>query len=192
MTTLNIMAIAVALAMDAFAVSIATGITLKKVSARQTFRLAWHFGLFQAMMPAIGWFSGMHLLSYIERYDHWIAFSLLILVGGKMLIEAFHDDEDDEKNPKDPTRSVSLVVLSVATSIDALAIGFTLSILHVPIAYPAVVIGIIAAAFTAFGMHMGARLGSMSRISRYAEILGGLVLITIGIKILHEHGVFYV
>jgi putative Mn2+ efflux pump MntP len=190
MTTLNIMAIAVALAMDAFAVSIATGITLKKVSARQTFRLAWHFGLFQAMMPAIGWFSGIHLLSYIENYDHWIAFILLLLVGGKMLIEAFQDEED-EGNLKDPTRSISLVVLSVATSIDALAIGFTLSVLHVPIAYPAVIIGIIAASFTAIGMHMGARLGSMTRISRYAEILGGLVLIAIGIRILHEHGVLF-
>lgn len=191
MTTLNIIAIAVALAMDAFAVAIATGITLKKVSARQTFRLAWHFGLFQAMMPVLGWFSGVHLLVYIAAYDHWVAFGLLMFVGGKMLVEAFHDEDDGEDGAKDPTRSVSLVVLSIATSIDALAIGFTLSVLHVPIAYPAVVIGIVAAAFTGFGMHMGAKLGSMSRISRYAEVAGGLVLVAIGIKILHEHGVFF-
>ena len=190
MTTLNIMAIAVALAMDAFAVAIATGITLKKISARQTFRLAWHFGLFQALMPVIGWYSGVHLLARIERFDHWIAFALLLFVGGKMLVEAFHDD-DEQKAVKDPTRALSLVVLSVATSIDALAIGFTLSVLHVSIAYPAIIIGIVAGAFTAFGMHMGARLGSMNHIGRYAEVVGGLVLIGIGINILNEHGVFF-
>ncbi len=190
MTTLNIMAMAVALAMDAFAVAIATGITLKQVSARQTFRLAWHFGLFQALMPVIGWFSGVHLLTYIKDFDHWVAFGLLVFVGGKMLVEAFHEDEDGD-DAKDPTKSVSLVVLSVATSIDALAIGFTLSLLQVPIAYPSVIIGIVALVFTGVGMHMGARLGSMTRISRYAEVLGGLVLIAIGLRILHEHGVLF-
>jgi putative Mn2+ efflux pump MntP len=96
--------------------------------------------------------------------------------------------EDDDADKKDPTRSYRLVILSVATSIDALAIGFTLSMLNVAIAYPAVVIGIVAAAFTAAGMHMGSRLGSLERLSHYAEIMGGLVLIGIGINILLEHG----
>ena len=191
MTFINIMAIAVALAMDAFAVSIAAGIRLKKISFRQTFRLSWHFGLFQALMPVIGWFSGVHMLCYIRRYDHWVAFALLLAVGGKMLIDAFSIKEDDDIPIKDPTKSMSLVVLSLATSIDALAIGFTLSVLNVAIAYPAIIIGIVAATFTAVGMHMGAKLGSVDRLSHYAEILGGLVLLGIGFNILYEHGVFY-
>lgn len=190
MSNPHIFALAVALAMDAFAVAIATGVTLKTVSARQTFRLAWHFGLFQAMMPVLGWFCGAHLLEYIDRYDHWIAFCLLTFVGGKMLAEAYEDDDDNADDPKDPTRSVTLVVLSVATSIDALAIGFTLSVLHVAIAWPALVIGLVAGAFTVAGLHMGAKLGSMSRIGHYAEILGGIVLIAIGVRILWEHKVF--
>ena len=190
MSNTHIFALAVALAMDAFAVAIATGVTLKTVSARQTFRLAWHFGLFQAMMPVLGWFCGANLLEYIDRYDHWIAFCLLVFVGGKMLVEAYEDDDDNADDPKDPTRSVTLVVLSVATSIDALAIGFTLSVLHVAIAWPALIIGLVAAAFTVAGLHMGAKLGSLSRIGHVAEILGGLVLFAIGVRILWEHGVF--
>jgi putative Mn2+ efflux pump MntP len=190
MTLLNILAIAVALAMDAFAVAVASGMLLKKVSLRQTFRLSWHFGLFQALMPVIGWSLGVHVLAWIEAFDHWVAFGLLVLVGGKMLVEAFVDDDDDAPPPKDPTRSVKLVVLSVATSIDALAIGFTLSVLNVAIAFPALIIGIVAAVFTALGMHLGARLGNLSALSRWTEVLGGLVLIAIGLNILHEHGVF--
>lgn len=190
MTLINILAISVALAMDAFAVSIAAGIILKKITMRQTFRLSWHFGLFQALMPVIGWSLGVHVLAYVERYDHWIAFGLLMLVGGKMLVEAFAEEGENAPPPKDPTKSLKLVVLSVATSIDALAIGFTLSVLNVAIVYPAVVIGIVATLFTAVGMHMGARLGNMTRLSRYTEVLGGLVLLAIGINILHEHGVF--
>ncbi|GAB6097247.1 manganese efflux pump MntP family protein [Desulfatiferula olefinivorans] len=190
MSFLNILALAVALAMDAFAVAVAGGIQLKKVSLRQTFRLSWHFGLFQAMMPVIGWSLGIHVLVWIEAFDHWVAFGLLALVGGKMLVEAFAGDDDAGPPPKDPTRSVKLVVLSVATSIDALAIGFTLSVLNVSIVLPALVIGIVAAVFTALGMHLGARLGSLSALSRWTEVLGGLVLLAIGLNILHEHGVF--
>jgi putative Mn2+ efflux pump MntP len=190
MTTLKLLAIAVALAMDAFAVAIAAGITLKTVNTRQTFRLAWHFGLFQAMMPVIGWFSGIHIQDYIKRFDHWVAFGLLFFVGGKMLWEAFEEDDGEEDQVKDPTKSMNLVVLSVATSIDALAIGFSLSILQVPIAYPALIIGIVAATFTGVGIHAGAKLGSMKRIGRYAEIMGGAVLLAIGFKILEEHDVF--
>lgn len=189
MTLMKLMAIAVALAMDAFAVSIATGIILKKVSVRQTLRLSWHFGLFQALMPLIGWGLGIRVRSYIETYDHWVAFGLLVLVGGKMLLEAFSDEDENAPPPKDPTKSMRLVVLSVATSIDALAIGFTLSLLNVDIVYPALVIGVVAAAFTAAGMHMGARLSNLKRLSHITEILGGLILILIGIKILIEHGV---
>ena len=187
MKFINIIAIAVALAMDAFAVSIATGINLKKVSFRQMFRLSWHFGLFQAMMPVIGWRAGASIRNYIERYDHWIAFGLLSFVGIHMIKGAFEHD-DHKGPPKDQTRGWTLVLLSVATSIDALAVGFSISLLSVSIWTPALIIGIVAGMFSIAGLLMGERIGSAKRLSLYAEIVGGVVLIIIGLNILHEHG----
>jgi len=175
--------------MDAFAVAVAVGIRLKTVNHRQMFRLSWHFGLFQAMMPVIGWFLGVKVRSFVESFDHWIAFGLLACVGGKMLWDAFVDgDETDDTH--DPTRSLSLVILSMATSIDALAVGFTMSVLDVAIACPAIVIGVTALLFTLVGMQLGSRFASSSRFSNWAEIFGGLVLFIIGLHILLEHGVF--
>ncbi|MGD9211010.1 MAG: manganese efflux pump MntP family protein [Desulfobacteraceae bacterium] len=189
MHLINITAIAIALAMDAFAVSIATGITLKQITLRQNFRLAWHFGLFQAIMPIIGWTAGLSVRAYIEAYDHWIAFALLTYVAAGMLKEAFGNHESDEK--KDPTRGATMVMLSVATSIDALAVGLSLSMLKVSIWLPALVIGIIAAIFTTVGMHLGKTLANAKYISRIAEICGGIVLLCIGLNILREHGVLF-
>ncbi len=175
--------------MDAFAVSIAVGISLKKVSVRQTFRLSWHFGLFQALMPVIGWNLGLGVRSYIESYDHWIAFFLLFLVGGNMLREAFavQGEDENQKADKDATKGLTLVVLSVATSIDALAVGFSMSLLATSIVLPAVIIGVVALLFTVTGLHLGKSVAGSKKISRYAEILGGIVLWAIGISILHEH-----
>ena len=187
MQFVNISAIAVALAMDAFAVSIATGVILKDVSSRQTFRLSWHFGLFQAMMPVIGWAAGMTIRAYIERYDHWVAFGLLTFVGANMIKAAFQDDKGDDK-PKDPTRGMTLVMLSVATSIDALAVGLSLSILNVSIWTPALVIGLVAGAFTIIGLQLGKRISAAGKLGSFVEAIGGIVLIIIGLKILHEHG----
>jgi len=187
---INIFAIAVALAMDAFAVSIATGINLKTVSFRQMFRLSWHFGLFQALMPIIGWSAGLSVRSYIEHYDHWIAFGLLVFVGGHMVKEAFKDGKT-EKPIKDYTKGMTLVMLSVATSIDALAVGFSLSLLKVSIWMPALIIGIVAGTFTLIGMRIGERIGAAKRLSFYAETIGGVVLIAIGLNILHEHGALF-
>ena len=187
MQFVNISAIAVALAMDAFAVSIATGVSLKDVSFRQTFRLSWHFGLFQAMMPVIGWGAGLSIRVYIERYDHWVAFVLLAFVGINMIREAFQHDKGEEQK-KDPTKGVTLVILSVATSIDALAVGLSISILNVSIWTPALIIGIVAGIFTIVGLQIGKRIGSATRLSRYAGAIGGIVLLAIGFKILHEHG----
>jgi len=186
MTLLNIIAIAIALAMDAFAVSIATGVRLKRVSFRQFFRLAFHFGLFQAMMPVIGWAAGLTVRESIERYDHWIAFGLLAFVGVNMIREAFKMEEG-ARAKHDPTRGLTLVMLSVATSIDALAVGLTISMLQVAIWLPALVIGLVAGAFTVVGLHLGKSVGAAERLSPVAEILGGLVLLGIGIKILIEH-----
>lgn len=189
MPFLNIFAIAIALAMDAFAVSIATGLSLKTVSFRQTFRLSWHFGLFQALMPIIGWSAGYLVRNYIEQYDHWVAFGLLAFVGGHMLKEAFGTENEKTKR-KDPTRGLTMVMLSVAVSIDALAVGLSLAVLNVTIFFPALIIGIVALVTTVFGLHLGKKISEFSQLQMYAELVGGVVLIGIGIKILWEHGVF--
>ena len=190
MNLLNILGIAVALAMDAFAVAIATGVNLKKVSFRQTFRLSWHFGLFQAMMPVIGWAFGAAVSSFVEAYDHWLAFALLFLVGGNMMREAFYHGEE-EKPFKDATRGMTLVMLSVATSIDALAVGFSMSLLKISIITPSLIIGIVAGVFTIVGLHLGKFAASFDKVSPMAEVVGGLVLWGIGINILLDHGVFH-
>ena len=189
MHLITILGIAMALAMDAFAVAIATGAALKNVSARQTFRLSWHFGLFQALMPLIGWFFGTTIEHYVKTYAHWLAFLLLFLVGGNMIREAFVLQEEHTER-KDATRGFSLVLLSVATSIDALAVGLSMSFLKVSIIYPALIIGAVAGAFTVAGLYIGVRAASLSRLSPATEVLGGMVLVLIGLNVLHEHGVF--
>ncbi|MBW2604419.1 MAG: manganese efflux pump [Deltaproteobacteria bacterium] len=174
--------------MDAFAVSIATGVNLKTVNFRQMFRLSWHFGLFQALMPIIGWSAGTSIRVYIERYDHWVAFGLLTFVGIGMIKEAFVSDKN-KKPIKDQTRGWTLVMLSVATSIDALAVGFSISLLNVSIWIPALIIGIVAGVFSVVGLQIGQRIGSAKQLGIYAETIGGVVLIAIGLNILYEHGV---
>lgn len=189
MNFLILLGTAFALAMDAFAVSIAAGVTLKRVGFRQVFRLSWHFGFFQALMPVLGWSAGLSFRAYIERFDHWLAFGLLIFVGGNMILEALKADSE-RKQPADPTRGRTLVLLSVATSIDALAVGLGLSLLKISIWFPALMIGIVAMLFTAVGLYLGKKLGASAYLSRYAEMVGGLVLIAISLNILREHGVF--
>ena len=186
MTHINIIAVAVALSMDAFAVSVATGASLKQVSARQTFRLSWHFGLFQAMMPVIGWSAGLSVRSFIESYDHWVAFGLLAVVGIHMIREALGPRVPDETE-KDPTKGITLIMLSVATSIDALAIGFSLSMLNLNIWISALIIGLVAGLVTMVGIHLGEKLGSVSLLSRCSGVVGGIILLAIGVNILREH-----
>jgi len=185
----NVIAIAVALAMDAFAVSIATGVCLKKVNARQAFRLSWHFGLFQALMPILGWSAGATVHAYMAAFGHWVAFGLLALIGLNMIREAFKP-EQCETLPKDPTRGLSLVMLSLATSMDALAVGFSVSMLDISIWLPAFVIGVVAALFTIAGLQIGKRIGALTPLGFYAELMGGVVLIGIGVNVLWQHGVF--
>ncbi len=186
----TILGIAVALAMDAFVVALATGVTLQNVSARQTFRLSWHFGLFQALMPIIGWYCGASIQQYVAAYAHWIAFILLVAVGGNMIREALHLEEESNVGKKDATRGLTLVILSVATSIDALAVGLSMSLLQISIIYPAIIIGLVAGIFTIAGLHLGQKAAGLKRFSSVAEISGGLVLWLIGLNILREHGVF--
>ena len=188
MNFLVILGIAVGLAMDTFAVATATSVALRKVTGRQIFRFAFHFGLFQAAMPVIGWFAGRSVFGYISGWDHWLAFGLLSFVGGKALYEAlWGDDEEAETSaPKqDPTCGASLVMLSVATSIDALAVGLSFAALNVQIWYPVAVIGLVTATLTTVGMLVGSRLGA--RFGRRVEILGGLILVAIGTNILIKH-----
>lgn len=184
MDIVTLLGIALALAMDAFAVALGTGMNLATLTGRHLFRLGFHFGLFQALMPVIGWLAGLTVQQQVAAWDHWIAFGLLAFVGGHMLREAF-TDQDDKAAASDPTRGMSLVLLSVATSIDALAVGFSLSLLGVSIWTPALVIGLVAGVLTVIGMLLGRRAGD--RWGPRVEIAGGLILIGIGLKILVEH-----
>jgi len=186
MDWITILGIALALAMDAFAVALAAGAVLNPLTRRHLFRLGFHFGLFQALMPIGGWLIGIAVQKWISAYDHWIAFGLLAFVGGRMILEAF--DEKDDKAVSDPTRGLTMVMLSVATSIDALAVGLSLAMLGVSVLLPAAVIGIVAGVLTVFGMLMGRRLGTSW--GKRVEVCGGLVLCIIGLKILLEHTLF--
>jgi len=177
---LTVLGIAVGLAMDAFAVSIVAGLTIERLTGRHVFRLAFHFGLFQFMMPVLGWLAGRSVAEYIDPYDHWVAFGLLVFIGGRMLWEA--RSARPARARRDPTRGWTLVALSAATSIDALAVGLSMAFLGVAIWLPSVVIGMVAAAMTLVGICFGSRLGR--RGGRWAELLGGLILIAIGARIL--------
>ena len=189
MDLLSILLIALALAVDAFAVALAAGVSLCQVSGRQTFRLSFHFGLFQAVMNIIGWAAGLTVRSFLENIGHWLAFGLLVLVAVKMIRDAIVGREEEAKKI-DPTRGYTLVMLSVATSIDSLAVGLSFAVLDVSVWMPAAVIGIVATILTIIGLRLGCLLGSASKIGARAEIAGGLVLLVIGFNILHQHGVF--
>ena len=169
--------------MDAFAVSIAIALSLKTPSVSQTLRLAVYFGLFQFAMPVAGWFAGHSVIRHFQDYEHWIAFVLLTFIGVKMIREAgVMGDAGADRAGEDPTRGPTAVMLSVATSIDALAVGFSLSLIGVTILYPAVVIGAVAFALTAAGMRFGPVVGKI--VGKRMEDAGGLILIAIGLIIL--------
>jgi putative Mn2+ efflux pump MntP len=180
MDALTLLGIAVALAMDAFAVALAAGVVLDPLQGRHLFRLGFHFGLFQALMPIAGWLAGLTVQRWIAGYDRWAAFALLAFVGGKMLYEALRREEG--KTAADPTRGFTLVMLSVATSLDALAVGLSLAMLGVSIWVPALVIGVVASALTVLGLLLGRRIGTVW--GRRVEMLGGLLLCLIGLKLL--------
>ncbi len=180
---LSLLALAVALAMDAFAVAIVTALALNIITRRHLFRLSFHFGLFQALMLLAGWMLGSAAYRYVSSSDHWIAFGFLAFVGVKMIWGAVRDG--DKPASSDPTRGWDLVLLSIATSVDALAVGLSLAMLDAAIALPAIVIGTVAGALTIVGMVIGRRAGLWW--GKRVEVLGGIVLIAIGIKILWQH-----
>lgn len=183
MEILTILLLAVGLAMDAFAVSVVTGSVYKELHIRHALRMALFFGGFQAIMPLVGSLAGLGLREHIAAYDHWIAFGLLSFVGGKMILEAF-EIKSAEKN-LDPSNLLILLTLSVATSIDALAVGFTLSLLVHSLAFAVSAIGLVTFGLSYAGVSIGKRFGHF--FESKIEIFGGLVLIGIGIKILVSH-----
>lgn len=180
--------IAFALAMDCFAVSVISGVVVRRTEARIMLRLAFLFGFFQALMPLIGWFLTSRFSAYIQAVDHWIAFAMLALIGGKMLIDSFHEEDQSSINPRN---TKTQVLLAIATSIDALAIGISyactgytsLSQMCVPL----LIIGLVSFAMSVAGFAIGVRFGDIVNRKVRPELLGGLILIGIGIKILIEH-----
>ncbi len=183
MQTPEILLIAVGLAMDAFAVSVAAGTSGLISGKRAYFRLSFHFGLFQAMMPVIGWAAGITVAHLISAVDHWIAFSLLAFVGTRMIISAFQTDTETFR--RDPSKGMSLVILSVATSIDALAVGLSLAMININIWYPSALIGIITAGLSVIGIRAGKFVGK--KFGSGMEFIGGIILIGIGLRILIAH-----
>jgi putative Mn2+ efflux pump MntP len=181
--TLSLFGTAVALGMDAFAVGTAVAAALGTITFRHTFRLTWHFGLFQWMMTVLGWLGGEGLSTLLLGVNHWIAFGLLLGLGAKMIYESGRAENRAEGF--DPTRGWSLVGLSVATSIDALAVGITFSLVDMSVWGPALVIGVAALLMTFVGMRLGKTAGE--HLGQWAERIGGAVLIVIGARILMEH-----
>lgn len=179
--------IGVGLSMDAFAVSICKGLGMKRLNMRQALVIGLFFGGFQALMPLIGWALGTQLADFITPIDHWIAFILLVLIGGKMLFDAFSGgDEEDAGEPKDARLDFKeLLMLAIATSIDALAVGITFAFLGVNIVVAITVIGVTTFVLSVVGVVVGHAFGA--RYEKGATITGGIVLILIGCKILLEH-----
>lgn len=180
MDFLEIVLIAVGLAMDASAVSLVAAASGYAKDPRSVFRLSFHFGLFQFLMPIIGWMLGRSVVRYIFSIDHWIAFCLLAFVGIKMIRSGLKPPEQSLKN--DPSRGNTLVMLSIATSIDALAIGLSLAVLKVNIWYPSAVIGLITAVLSLTAIKLGNRMGIL--LGHRMEIVGGIILVAIGLRIL--------
>ena len=177
----------VGLAMDAFAVSICKGLAMRKVNKKQAVVIALFFGGFQAIMPIVGWFLCKGFQNYIEAFDHWIAFALLAFIGMKMIIETLSEKEEDVVVEKmDPPLDMKeMLMLAIATSIDALAVGISLAALDRPIVESATIIGVVTFIISIVGVYIGNFFGN--RYKKRAELTGGIILVLIGVKILCEH-----
>lgn len=185
MTIAVVISIALALAMDAFTVSVGLSLRPERVGTGQAIRLSGSFGFFQFMMPLLGWLAGAKILSTIRSFDHWVAFGLLFLIGCRMIFSSLRSKAIPQSARRDPTKGWSLLILSIATSVDALAVGLSFAALGMTIVYPSVVIGVVAFFMTLLGTKLGPLLGQI--VGRRAELAGGLILILIGIKILTDH-----
>ncbi len=183
MNFFEVLLIALSMAMDAFSVCIGAGTQARTNGPRPTFRLAFHFGLFQFLLPVIGWLAGTTVERYIASFDHWIAFALLAFVGIRMIRSGLNPDGELHKN--DPSRGWTMVLLSIAVSIDALAVGLSLGVVGIFVWYPAIVIGVVTGLMSWLGLRIGNRLGM--KFGKRMEIVGGVVLILIGTRIVLSH-----
>lgn len=181
MGIIEIFIIGIGLAMDAFAVSICKGLSMKKLDLKKLIIIGCYFGIFQGVMPVIGFFLSKGFEDFVTSIDHWIAFGLLLVIGINMIREVFGNGEE----ANDDVSFKSMIMLAIATSIDALAVGITFAFLHVNIALSAVIIGIITFIISAIGVVIGNKFGN--KFEKYAKLFGGVVLILIGTKILIEH-----
>ena len=187
MNIITIILIALGLAMDAFAVSITTGVRIKRHRVSNALKIGLLFGAFQAFMPVLGWLAGYSFQDLISEIDHWLAFILLTIIGIKMIYESFKlesNNEVDNKAPN-PIKLNILLILAIATSIDALAVGFTFAFLEISIITPVIIIGLVTFLLSFLGVFIGNKLGDV--FQNKVQIIGGLILIGIGIKILTEH-----
>jgi putative Mn2+ efflux pump MntP len=180
---LSILLIALALSADCFAVALSGSIYIKTVSFAPILRTAVTFGAFQAVMPALGWLAGRTVVNFISGYDHWVAFALLALVGGRMIWESFRPSDSQKRI--DISKGLLLVTLAVATSIDALAVGLTFAFLEVNIIIACSIIGVVAFSVTIAGFTLGRKVSTW--LGKYAEAIGGVILIAIGLRVLLTH-----
>lgn len=180
---LTIVLISIGLSMDAFAVSLGVGTCGQIKDLRGKIRLPLHFGIFQSGMTVLGWVAGFTIVQYVSRFDHWIAFGLLAWVGINLVKSSF--DKDSKAFDCDPSTGKMLVILSVATSIDALAVGLSIAFIQVPVLLSVIMIGVVAFLFSIVGISMGARLGES--FGKRMELLGGIILLFIGIRIVITH-----
>ena len=192
---LQVCGIAVALSFDAMIVACCWSATQKHVTGAHVLKFALTFGIFQALMPAVGWVAGAAFSSIINAWDHWIAFALLAIVAGNMFKEAFAgDDDEDEAAKLGDSGHISwavLLTLAVATSLDALAVGFSFALANYPIVWPAITIGVICFVLTAIAVLLGKTLSTKAaRHGAKLSFVGGLILLAIGLEILYEHGMF--
>lgn len=184
MNILTLLLLSTSLAADAFAVSVATGISEKKISLKNALKMSFSFGFFQAMMPILGFFLAGIFFVYIQNFTHWIAFFLLVYIGGNMIREGLNTDASEEKN-KNTFSLRSILLLSIATSIDALAVGVSLRATTPDIWSPAIMIGMVTFFLSFLGIEFGKKWGT--KIGKRAEIIGGSILILIGFKMLLDH-----
>ena len=189
---MELVLIGVGLSMDAFAVALCKGLSMRRINYAHAAVIALFFGVFQAVMPLIGWVLGTQFARHITSVDHWIAFALLAWVGGNMLRSALKPLKDRECScpATDPAAGRNLWILGVATSLDALAVGLSFALLQTPIWGPAALIGVVCALITACGLYLGKSLARLCALNGWAELLGGLTLLAIACNILREHHVF--
>lgn len=180
----SIFLVALSLSADCFAVALSGAVAMRRVAITQVLRMSLSFGVFQTAMQLAGWLAGKTVVDLISGYDHWIAFGLLVFIGGRMVWESFHE-ENEAKEGVDITKGFPLIALSVATSVDSLAVGLSYAFISIGIALPSILAGAIAFTVTITGFVLGRKVGEL--FGRRAETVGGLVLISIGIRILVEH-----